>query len=103
MEELFIIEMNSERFPTLEECTKETEISLVVVRCGSDSVELTIESQEPDNELEPEYQEPTYVVWITDQGETVDKLIHPFAFEHMDEREIIHTMIDIYMNECRNR
>lgn len=102
MEELFTVEINNERFPTLDECTKETEISLVTVRCGSDSVELTIESQEPDNNDEPEYQEPTYVVWITDQGDTVNKLIHPFDFENMETREIIHTMIDIYMDECRN-
>lgn len=103
MEELFTVKMNNERFPTLEECTEETEISLVEIRCGSDSVELTIESQEPDNILEPEYQKPTYIVWVTDQGETVDKIIHPFDFENMDERKIIHTMIDIYMDECRNR
>ena len=74
-----------------------------MVQCGSDSVELTIESQEPDNNIESEYQEPTYIVWITDQGETIDKLVHPFDFENMEAREIIHTMIDIYMDECRNR
>ena len=103
MEELFTVKISDERFPTLSECTKETNISLVIVQCGSDSVELTIESQEPDNDIEPEYQEPTYIVWITDQGETIDKLVHPFDFENMVVREIIHTMIDIYMDECRNR
>ena len=103
MEELFTVKINDERFPALSECTKETNISLVMVQCGSDSVELTIESQEPDNNIESEYQEPTYIVWITDQGETIDKLVHPFDFENMEVREIIHTMIDIYMDECRNR
>ena len=103
MEELFTFNISEERFPSLSECTKETNISLVIVQCGSDSVELTIESQEPDNNIEPEYQEPTYIVWITDQGKTIDRLVHPFDFENMEEREIIHTMIDIYMDECRNR
>ena len=103
MEELFTVKISDERFPALSECTKETNISLVIVQCGSDSVELTIESQEPDNNIESEYQEPTYIVWITDQGETIDKLVHPFDFENMEVREIIHTMIDIYMDECRNR
>ena len=103
MEELFTVKINNERFRRLEECTKETEISLVEIRCGSESVELTIESQEPDNNIEPEYQEPTYIVWITDQGETIDKLVHPFDFENMEVREIIHTMIDIYMDKCRKR
>lgn len=102
MEELFTLEINNERFPSLDECTKETEISLVTVRCGSDSVELTIESQEPDNVFEPEYQEPTYIVWVTEQGDTVKKLIHPFDFGNMEMKKIIHTMIDIYMDECRN-
>ena len=52
--------------------------------------------------MEPEYQEPTYIVWVTEQGDTGKKLVHPYDFEHMDRREIIHTMIDIYMDECRN-
>ena len=101
MEELFTVKISDERFPALSECTKETNISLVIVQCGSDSVELTIESQEPDNDIEPEYQEPTYIVWITDQGETIDKLVHPFDFENMEVREIIHTMIDVYMDEIK--
>jgi hypothetical protein len=69
--------------------------------CGTTG-NTTGENNKPDNNDEPEYQEPTYVVWITDQGDTVNKLIHPFDFENMETREIIHTMIDIYMDECRN-
>lgn len=102
MEELFTVEINEESFPTLEDCTKETEISLVIVRCGSDWVELTIESNEPDNDDEDGiYQEPTYIVWIYNQGDCKDRLVHPLPFEKMEVREIVHSLIDIYMDVCR--
>ena len=84
-------------FPKLEECDKATELCLASIGRAGKLVELMIESNEPDNELEPEYQEPTYIVYITINGETIDRLVHPYDFENMDAREIIHILTDIFL------
>lgn len=101
MKRLYEVKVNSEQFPTLDECTKETEVQLISIENGWDMVELMIESNEPDNVLEPEYQEPTYIVYVTVDGDTVDRLVHPYAFENMETREMIDVLVDMFMERCR--
>jgi hypothetical protein len=100
METLYTVKINSKEFPTLDECTKETEVQLISIENGWNMVELIIESNEPDNVVEPEYQEPTYIVYITVDGDTVDRLVHPYAFEDMDTREMINVLVDMFMEHC---
>lgn len=100
LETLYTVKMNSERFPSLDECTKETEVELISIENGCNLVELMIESNEPDNEDEPEYQEPTYIVYITVDGNTIERLVNPNGFENMDTREMIDALIDIFMQHC---
>ena len=59
-----------------------------------------IESNEPDNVFEPEYQEPTYIVYVTVDGDTVDRLVHPYPFENMETREMIDVLVGIFMERC---
>ena len=100
MQTLYEVKINEKEFPSLNECTKETEVSLIIIENGSNSVELVIESNEPDNIFEPEYQEPTYIVYVTVDGETVDRLVNPYDFENMETREMIHVLVDIFMERC---
>ena len=86
-----------EPFPTLKECTKETEILLISIEKSNKLIELIIESNEPDNVLEPEYQEPTYIVYVSVDGETVDRLVHSYAFENMDTRKMIKVLYKLLM------
>lgn len=97
---LYKVKVNSKQFPTLDECTKETEVELISIENGCNMIELIIESNEPDNMLEPEYQEPTYIVYITVDGDTVDRLVHPYAFENMDTREMIEVLTELFMQHC---
>lgn len=87
-----------EKFPTPDECLKEMETTLMVIGDANNWIELTIESPEPDNTDEPEYQKPTYLVQIIQKNVVVDQIVHPFDFENMDLKETIHTMVDFYMN-----
>ena len=98
--EVYKVKVNSEQFPTLDECTNETEIELITIENGQNSVELMIESNEPDNIYEPEYQEPAYIVYITVDGQTVDRLVNPYDFENMDTREMIDVLINMFMQNC---
>ena len=100
LETLYKVKVNSERFPTLDECTNETEIELIIIENGQNSVELMIESNEPDNEDEPEYQELAYIVYITVDGNTIERLVNPYDFENMDTKEMIDALIDIFMQHC---
>ena len=87
LETVYKVKVNSKRFPTLDECTKETEVELISIENGCNSVELMIESNEPDNVYDPEYQEPAYIVYITLDGQTVDRLVNPYDFENYDTKE----------------
>lgn len=100
LKELYTVKVNSKQFPTLDECTKETEVELIAIENGCNMVELIIESNEPDNDIEPEYQEPTYIVYITVDGDTVDRLVHPYDFENMEVREMISVLNDLFMEYC---
>ena len=100
METLYTVKINNEQFPTLDECTKETQVELISIENGSDMVELMIESNEPDNVLEPEYQEPTYIVYVTVDGDTIDRLVYPYDFKNMETREMISVLVDIFMERC---
>lgn len=80
MEQLYTVKINSEQFPSLEKYTKEIKIELITIENGLNMIELMIESNEPENVIEPEYQEPTYIVYVTFDGDTVDRLVHPYAF-----------------------
>lgn len=97
---VYTVKVNDIEFPTLDECTKETEVGLISIENGFDSIELVIESNEPDNEYEPEYQEPTYIVYVTKDGSTVERLVNPYDFENMDTREMIDVLIDMFMEYC---
>lgn len=87
-----------EKFPKPDECSKEVETTLMTIGNTDNWIELTIGSSEPDNTDEPEYQIPTYIVWIIQQNVVVDEIVHPFDFENMDLKETIRTMVDFYMN-----
>lgn len=97
----FVVTISEEPFPKLEECTKETEIELISIENDNMLMELMIESNEPDNNLEPEYQEPTYIVYITVNGETVDRLVNPFSHANMSSSEMLAEMIDLFKEESR--
>ena len=99
MKTLYIVKINENEFPTLDECTKETEVELISIENGWNSIELMIESNEPDNE-DPEYQEPAYIVYVTKDGSTVERLVNPYDFENMDTREMIDALIDMFMEYC---
>lgn len=99
METLYTVKLNSKEFPRLDECTNETEISLIAIENGSNSVELVIESNEPGND-DPEYQKPAYIVYVTKDGNTVERLVNPYDFENMETREMIDILIDIFMEHC---
>ena len=100
LETLYTVKMNSEKFPSLDECTKETEVELISIENGCNLVELMIESNEPDNEDEPEYQEPAYIVYITVDGNTIERLVNPYEFENMDTKEMIDVLVNIFMQHC---
>lgn len=99
METLYTVKLNSKEFPTLDECTNETEISLIVIENKFNSVELVIESNEPDND-DSEYQELAYIVYVTKDSSTVERLVNPYSFEDMETREMIDALIDIFMEYC---
>lgn len=101
MEQLYTVKINAEQFPSLDECTKETEIELVSIENGCNIIELMIESNESDNVIEPEYQEPTYIVYVTVDGNTVDRLVCPYDFENMEVREMISVLVELFMEKCR--
>lgn len=96
MELLYTVRINPNRFPKLSEYTKETVMPLITIENTSNMIELVIESNEPDNVLEPEYQESTYVVYVTINGETVDRLVHPYDFEDMDIKEMVGVLSKIF-------
>ena len=100
LENLYTVKVNSKQFPKLNECTKETEIELIVVENDCNMVELVIESNEPDNVFEPKYQEPTYIVYITVDGDTVDRLVYPYEFENMTLEEMVNVMENLFMRRC---
>lgn len=103
METLYSVKINNEKFPSLDECTKETCEELICITDGTycNMIELLIESQEPDNSYEPEYQEPTYIVYVTVDGDSVDRIVHPTDFENMETREMIDWCVDLFMERCR--
>ena len=101
MKTLYTVKVNEERFPRLDECTKETEFGLILIENEKNAVELVIESNEPDNVLDPEYQEPTYIVYVTVDGETVDRLVHPYDFENMETKEMIEVLVELFMKNCQ--
>lgn len=100
LEALYKVKVNSERFPTLDECTKETEVELILIENGRNSVELMIESNEPDNVYDPEYQEPAYIIYITLDGHTVERFVNLYDFENMDTKEMIDVLVNIFMQHC---
>lgn len=100
MELLYTVRINPNRFPKLSECTKETMMPLITIENTSSMIELVIESNEPDNVLESEYQEPTYVVYVTIDGETVDRLVHPYDFENMIKKEMIDVLTELFTEMC---
>ena len=100
METLYTVKINNKEFPTLNECTKETQVELISIENDWNIVELMIESNEPDNVFEPEYQEPTYIVYVTVDGDTVDRLVRPYPFENMETREMIDVLVGIFMERC---
>lgn len=98
---LYTVKINSIPFPTLDKCTKETEIELISIEKGLNMVQLIIESNEPDNVFEPEYQEPTYIVYIIINNNVVERLVHPYDFENMEIKEIINILTDIFIQYCK--
>lgn len=98
MEELFTVSIGKINLK-LNECDETTQETLVLVQNGIDSIELTIESPEPDS-LDEEYQKPNYIVWVTNDEETVDQLVNPYDFENANSTERIRLCIDLFMERC---
>ena len=65
-------------------------------------VELVIESLEPNNILEPEYQNPAYIIYISIDEDTVNRFLFPYDFENMEIREVIEILIEYLKNSVND-
>ena len=93
MRELYTAIINDE-FPMPEDVEYGEDVSLVWVLCKDISVELLIEPYEWDT-CDEECQHSAYVLYITKNNETTERLNSMLPdFRNMDRREIINTVID---------
>ena len=99
MKELYTVKVNSKHLPTLEECRKGEVVELIAVENGWNMVELIIESIESDD-IELEYQESTYVVYITVDGDIVDRIEDEYKFKNMEIKEMISVLVNLFMERC---
>ena len=86
-----------EKFPSLEDCNEDTEVTLVSVEDSvGNIVSLNIESKEPDNE-DADYRLPTYVLYTESDGETIerDDLVWN-VISSLSDREIVDYVIDCF-------